>query len=254
MLHRAELACGTSNIAFAGCASACNPLYMPYQVRTGRNSHMHQAKTPRMADADCPAFFLGNHTALDFLNSIASPVDVPVEWLGDGEAFLSWLHQADLVPKDVLSALGGKAGPGELNAVAAHGRALREWFRGFVHKHLGKPLLGAAFEELQPINRILSRDSRYGQIALDAKGHLGFVEKRKWETSGSLLVPIAQSMALLVSEEDFTHVKACEGHVCSLLFLDKTRRHARRWCSMAICGNRAKVAAFRTRGHERYGT
>jgi predicted RNA-binding Zn ribbon-like protein len=31
------------------------------------------------------------------------------------------------------------------------------------------------------------------------------------------------------------------------VFVDRTRRRARRWCSMAICGNRAKQAAHRSR-------
>jgi predicted RNA-binding Zn ribbon-like protein len=42
-------------------------------------------------------------------------------------------------------------------------------------------------------------------------------------------------------------VKACEGPACTLLFADHTRGHARRWCSMALCGNRAKQAAHRHR-------
>jgi predicted RNA-binding Zn ribbon-like protein len=217
---------------------------------------VEQAKSPRLANPGIPAFFLGNNTALDFLNSIASPVDVPIEWLGNGEALIGWLRRTDLVPEDALRALSDKAGPGELDAVAGRARALREWFRGFVHRHRGKPLSQGALEELEPVNRILARDERYGQIALHANAQeppspLVWIEKRKWQTSDSLLIPIAESMARLVSEEDFTYVKACEGHICSLLFLDTTRRHARRWCSMAICGNRAKVAAFRTRGHER---
>jgi predicted RNA-binding Zn ribbon-like protein len=33
----------------------------------------------------------------------------------------------------------------------------------------------------------------------------------------------------------------------TLLFADHTRGHARRWCSMALCGNRAKQAAHRQR-------
>jgi predicted RNA-binding Zn ribbon-like protein len=214
---------------------------------------MEEAKPSRLADPGSPAAFLGNHSALDFLNSIASPPDGRVEWLGHGEAFIDWLRQAGLVPEDALRALSDKAGPGELDAVASQARALREWFRGFVHKYRGKPLPEAALEELELLNRILARDERYGQIALAGKGWdkaspLIWVEKRKWEASGSLLIPIAESIARLVSEEDFAYVKACEGHVCSLLFLDKTPRRARRWCSMAVCGNRAKVAAFRARG------
>ena len=216
---------------------------------------MGQSKSTRLADPGSPAFFLGNHVALDFLNSIASPVDVPVEWLGNGEALMRWLRQAGLVPEDALQALMDKAGPGELDAVASQARALREWFRAFVHKHRGKALSEAALKELEPVNRILARDERFGQIALNAKGPGSpspflWVEQRKWPASEALLVPIADSMAQLVCEEDFGYVKACEGHVCSLLFLDKTRRHARRWCSMAICGNRAKVAAFRARSQE----
>jgi predicted RNA-binding Zn ribbon-like protein len=46
---------------------------------------------------------------------------------------------------------------------------------------------------------------------------------------------------------DFRLIRACEGSACTILFLDRTKAHARRWCSMAICGNRAKVAAYRAR-------
>ncbi|MGY4285957.1 putative RNA-binding Zn ribbon-like protein [Bradyrhizobium sp. LM2.7] len=42
-------------------------------------------------------------------------------------------------------------------------------------------------------------------------------------------------------------MKACEGHDCTMFFADHTRRRARRWCTMAICGNRAKQAAHRSR-------
>jgi predicted RNA-binding Zn ribbon-like protein len=45
----------------------------------------------------------------------------------------------------------------------------------------------------------------------------------------------------------FFNVKACEGPACTLMFADHTRGRARRWCSMAICGNRAKQAAHRQR-------
>jgi predicted RNA-binding Zn ribbon-like protein len=219
---------------------------------------MADTNAPQLAEPGSPAIFLGNHTALDFLNSIASPVDVPIEWLGNGDAFIDWLHQAGLIPQEALCALSHNAGPGEIDAAAAQARALREWFRGFVHKHRGKPLSPAALEELEPINRILASDERHSQIVLTAKREekpspFSLVEKRKWQASGALLIPIAEAIAQLVSEEDFTYVKACEGPVCTVLFLDNTRRHARRWCSMAICGNRAKVAAFRARGDGRRG-
>ena len=62
---------------------------------------------------------------------------------------------------------------------------------------------------------------------------------------------VAKAMADLVCSEVFSDVKGCEGHGCTLFFLDKTRARARRWCSMAICGNRAKQAAHRKRAKRR---
>lgn len=40
-------------------------------------------------------------------------------------------------------------------------------------------------------------------------------------------------------------VRKCEGATCALLFVDQSRAGQRRWCSMAVCGNKAKVAKFR---------
>jgi predicted RNA-binding Zn ribbon-like protein len=42
-------------------------------------------------------------------------------------------------------------------------------------------------------------------------------------------------------------LKACRGDDCRWVFLDGSRNGSRRWCAMAECGNRAKVAAFRSR-------
>jgi predicted RNA-binding Zn ribbon-like protein len=70
---------------------------------------------------------------------------------------------------------------------------------------------------------------------------------RRWRSPESLLLPIGAALAKLVCDEDFAAVKACEGQACTLVFADRTRRRARRWCSMAICGNRAKQAAHRRR-------
>ena len=49
-----------------------------------------------------PAMFVGDSLGLDFLNSVATPVDVPIDWLDDGAGLLAWLAQAQLVPADVL--------------------------------------------------------------------------------------------------------------------------------------------------------
>jgi predicted RNA-binding Zn ribbon-like protein len=42
-------------------------------------------------------------------------------------------------------------------------------------------------------------------------------------------------------------IRQCSGEGCALLFVDQSRSGHRRWCSMAGCGNKAKVANFRAR-------
>jgi predicted RNA-binding Zn ribbon-like protein len=193
--------------------------------------------------------FIADAPGLDFLNSIATPVDTPVDWVGDGRAFVDWLAQAGLVPSAVLEEIAARAMPGELDRVADQARDLREWFRAFVRDHMGRPLDARALGDLEPLNGLLARDEAYGRIVVHGHdgGHLAFETARRWRSPEALLIPIGEAMARTVVEEDFAQVKACEGHNCTLLFADHTRGRARRWCSMGVCGNRAKVAAHRSR-------
>ena len=197
-----------------------------------------------------PANFIADSPGLDFLNSIATPVDQPVDWLDSGDGLVAWLTQADLVPAHALNALAKQAAPGELDKVAEQARALREWFRGFVHKHMGRPLTPKAMRELGPLNALLERNEMFSRIALRPDGdgdRLELQTTRLWRSPESLLMPIGEALARCVCDEDFASIRACEGHSCTLIFADRTRRQGRRWCSMAVCGNRAKQAAHRQR-------
>lgn len=196
-----------------------------------------------------PALFVADAAALDFLNSIATPVDEPVDWIDDGNGWLEWLKQSGWVEDEILQRLQAQAMPGELETVAAQARSLREWFRGFVLKYKGKPLEASALTELEALNRLLERDEKYTQITLQhgETPKLAWELKRRWRSPDSLLLPLGEVLAQFVSEEDFTNVKCCEGPSCTLMFVDHTRGRKRRWCSMAVCGNRAKAAAHRER-------
>jgi predicted RNA-binding Zn ribbon-like protein len=177
-------------------------------------------------------------------------VDTEIDWIDDGDGLLTWLEQAQLVPTDALETLRAQAMPGEFDNVAAQARSLREWFRGLVRQRKGRPLTSKDLTELEPLNRLLERDEGFGRIVADDHSHasgLEFQMVRRWRSPEALLLPIGEALAKFVCEEDFTHVKACEGPACTLLFADHTRGRARRWCSMAICGNRAKQAAHRYR-------
>jgi predicted RNA-binding Zn ribbon-like protein len=194
--------------------------------------------------------FVGDALGLDFLNSIATPVDTPIDWINDGDGLLNWLQQAQLVPADALKNIRAQALPGELDKVADQARNLREWFRGFVRKHKGHPLTTKRLAELEPLNRLLARDDSFSRIVAGPKGATAPLQlqmARGWRTPEALLSPIGEALAQFVCTEDFSNVKACEGPACTLLFADHTRGRRRRWCSMAICGNRAKQSAHRHR-------
>ena len=152
-----------------------------------------------------PAIFVGDALGLDFLNSIATPVDTPIDWIDDGEGYLSWLEQAHLVPGDVLRDMRARALPGELDKVADQARSLREWFRGFVRQHKGRPLTAEALAELEPLNRLLERDETFSRIAPRPTGQEPFELQtvRRWRTPDALLLPVGEALARFVCTEDF---------------------------------------------------
>jgi predicted RNA-binding Zn ribbon-like protein len=142
------------------------------------------------------------------------------------------------------------AKPAEIDRVAAQARNLREWSRTFIREHRGKALKATDLAELGPLNSLLARDEGFGQLVVQKHGKtrtLEFQVARRWRTPESLLLPIGEALARLLAEGDLSVVKACEGAACTLMFADRTRGRSRRWCSMGICGNRAKQIAHRLR-------
>ena len=62
--------------------------------------------------------FIADAKGIDFLNSIATPVDTPVEWLGSGGDLLAWLKESNVAPLEVINRFRQTALPGELDAVS----------------------------------------------------------------------------------------------------------------------------------------
>jgi predicted RNA-binding Zn ribbon-like protein len=211
-----------------------------------------------MAEPRPAPFFIGDDLALDFLNSNAAPWGKEIEWLADGGDLVAWLERAHAVPAGVSAQFRKHIGSRALDAAASEARELREWFRRFVRKHAGKPLGRRALHDLAPLNQLLERDQAYRQIEIlpmsdrgenngEGLQALRWQANRRWDRPKSLLLPIAQAIGDLVCQKDFTLVRKCEGPTCTLWFLDVSKGHGRRWCSMAVCGNRVKAAAHRAR-------
>ena len=71
-----------------------------------------------MSEQKTPAFFISGSLGLDFLNTLATPVDTPVDWIDSGEGLLAWLEEAGLVTAEDLKAVRDRAIPGALSAAA----------------------------------------------------------------------------------------------------------------------------------------
>ena len=196
---------------------------------------------PTAASVVSPAFFVADHLALDFLNSVAGTGAERREFLFDDEQVLDWLQQAGLPVDEAARVLKGHP-RGTLRDAAIElreaGRALIE--RRKAGKH-GDPA---------PLNRLLGRGGTYRQLIWKPRSEPQGVTYRRVEAPADLLVPVAEAIAELLESGDYELVRKCENPACTLWFYDRTKAHRRRWCSMAICGNRMKVAAFRARQRE----
>lgn len=69
-----------------------------------------------------------------------------------------------------------------------------------------------------------------------------------WADSGNDLekvwYPVVWSAANLLNSDDLARVRECASETCTWLFVDTSKNHSRRWCSMKSCGNRDKVRRY----------
>jgi predicted RNA-binding Zn ribbon-like protein len=64
-------------------------------------------------------------------------------------------------------------------------------------------------------------------------------------TASEVLAAIARDAINLLSGPDARSIRECEDPACTLLFVDTSRSHRRRWCSMNSCGARSKMRTLR---------
>ena len=188
---------------------------------------------------------LAGDPALELLNSRAmpSPGAEPIELIGNGADYLRWLARTGLLNDDDRAALEGLFSADQLDAAAADARTLRETLRPLLLAWTGEKPVPFPVEVIDELNALLAQDRRYTQLDPDNDALL-LHERRYWEQPTQLLVLSAQAWAHLLVEGDSTLIRQCPG--CTIIFYDRTKAHRRRWCSMALCGNRAKVRRHRT--------
>ena len=178
---------------------------------------------------------IADHPVLDMLNTVANVNGQPHDFWQADEDVSAWLMQAGWVDET----LAGRYPPGALLAVARH---LREVIRTLVQtRKAGKRANPDA------LNVFLRQAPSHPALVWQGDAPPRLERRRPADSVEQCLAPLAESAAQLLADGDFQRIRVCEHPGCTLWFYDRTRSRRRRWCSMAACGNRHTVAAYRLR-------
>jgi predicted RNA-binding Zn ribbon-like protein len=204
---------------------------------------MGETKAVRKSDWKDGFLFLGNHLALDFLNTSPVQDGAAVELLPDFDALLRWFRTADLLSSREASSLRQQWGESmRAQHVVEAMRELRERLRKEVlSRERGGTVHREAIDEL---NHLMTEHPMLRR--LKANGSTSTTEL--WfdpRLPEDLFAPLAHSAAMLFADVDRNRVRKCGR--CVLHFYDTSKKGTRRWCSMQLCGNRLKVAAYAAR-------
>ncbi|MBI3129785.1 MAG: ABATE domain-containing protein [Acidobacteria bacterium] len=182
----------------------------------------------------------GGELCLDFANTWGDRGRPATERLATYDDLLAFAHAAGYLSDPHLEALRGRAMAHPPRAAAALRRALdlREaLYRLFSSQARGR---AAAAADLNQLNDRLGAALAHLRVE-SREGAFDWVWSGVPEHLDAPLWPILRSAADLLTSPRRNWVRECDGAQCTWLFLDLSRAHSRRWCSMASCGNRAKA-------------
>jgi len=180
---------------------------------------------------------LGGRLSLDFVN--ATPSNAELSW----ELLIHFLESTSVVSVERGAQLlnlpqsDPQAAEALLLKARRLGSALRKVFAAMLRKQR------MAGEWIEPVNEILRITEGHDElVSQEGVCKIEFVAREgglDW-----LLAAVARSGAETIAEGPRARLRLCANPHCGLLFYDNSRTRRRRWCSMAVCGNRSKVAAF----------
>jgi len=186
---------------------------------------------------------IGGRLCLDFANTISTRMETGREYLTSYAELAAWSEHAGALAEDEAEALRNHAASHPNLAAGTLERAIL--FRETVYRIFsaiadggepGRADLAALNEALRPA---LSR------LEVNSTGD-GFAWR--WTLDGNdldgMLWPLARSAADLLTSEDLKRVRQCARDGCDWLFVDTSKNHSRRWCSMDLCGSRVKAKRY----------
>ncbi|MDI2129607.1 CGNR zinc finger domain-containing protein [Yinghuangia seranimata] len=180
----------------------------------------------------------GGQPSVDFVNTRRRRHAEPVEYLTEPADLAAWFAAADLAP-----ARSGRArrAAGPDDALFARALDLRE----AVDSGIRAAVDGTAIPDtaLDTLNAWLA-DTPSPRLHRDGPD---VVLRGPADTDPALhaLHALAADAAQLLGSPDRARLRVCPGPNCGGRFVDRSPSGRRRWCSMAVCGNRAKAAKHR---------
>jgi len=198
-----------------------------------------------MANPSLGFSLVGGRLAIDFANLPSLPASTRANSLG-WEELIGFLRATRIVSSERAEELQGLTESDPRSAYALLNRAerLRDSLRVSFDRLAKKQRI--PHESVQPINEVLRVTEGHDELVATSRSW-GIEYIARESSLDWLLAAVARSAAELITEGEATRVRLCANPACSLFFYDNSRTHRRRWCSMSLCGNRHKVAAFARR-------
>jgi len=163
-------------------------------------------------------------------------IDADVDRLSTPAELASWLEEQGLEGGPATNAR-------DLTRVLTLRAALREALAANAHAH-GPGEAGAA-----ALLTLAGRD-----VPLRVAGSAtGPVLKAAGTGIDAALGRILAAAVTAVADGTWPRLKVCRNDACRWAYWDTSRNRSGIWCTMAICGNRAKGRAFRQRGRSTPG-
>lgn len=185
---------------------------------------------------------LGGSLALDFINTVdPRHATRRTDYIPDYEALAEWAAYAGAVEQSAVERLQRVARSRSSAAISVHRRtrALREASYGAIASALRDQPPRAV--DVGCISRELARARAGERLRHDGNSFIVDAVAAS-EPLELLLGPVALAIGGLLVSADLSRVRECPGDDgCGWLFLDTSRNGRRRWCSMQVCGNRAKA-------------
>ncbi len=204
---------------------------------------MRAAASPQVQEWIDGFLFVANRPILDLLNTKPALADGPTELLPDVRALERWLIASGTVtsPK-AKTTLRSWRNSTEAAAFLKQLLAFREKLRETVLRM--ERGLAPADTFLTQVNSLLTQ---HPLPALLHKRDGKVIRETSFELRrpADLWAPIIAATADLLAESDLSRIRMCES--CVVHFFDTSKKGSRRWCSMNICGNKFKVAAYQRR-------